>query len=395
MIEVALVALGLLHWAVFGLMVFQVLYLLLFAAASAFGYRSKHPEKAPLEMAILIPGYREDRIIRETVRSALAHDYPRERFRVVVLADQFEDSTLEALRALGAEVVEVKFEQSTKAKSLNLGLEYLSNSPLKPEAVFVLDADNLMEAGVLKAVSNALQNGYRVVQTHRTARNAETAFALLDSANEEIGNSLFRSGHRKLGLPSALIGSGMGFEFDLFRGIMNDIRDVSGEDKLIDLKLAEARIDVEYLSEHRVLDEKVSNASNFTKQRTRWVGVQIYFFKRHFFKGFAQLFRGNFAYFDKVLQLSLIPKVLLMGMLFPIGILDVLFGFKPLWWELSALLALSMLLALPRRLYSLEMLGAVLRLPMAFVGMLRALARIDRHTAVRFEVTPKNQGSED
>ncbi len=346
-------------------------------------------------MAILIPGYREDRIIRETVRSALAHDYPRERFRVVVLADQFEDSTLEALRALGAEVVEVKFEQSTKAKSLNLGLEYLSNSPLKPEAVFVLDADNLMEAGVLKAVSNALQNGYRVVQTHRTARNAETAFALLDSANEEIGNSLFRSGHRKLGLPSALIGSGMGFEFDLFRGIMNDIRDVSGEDKLIDLKLAEARIDVEYLSEHRVLDEKVSNASNFTKQRTRWVGVQIYFFKRHFFKGFAQLFRGNFAYFDKVLQLSLIPKVLLMGMLFPIGILDVLFGFKPLWWELSALLALSMLLALPRRLYSLEMLGAVLRLPMAFVGMLRALARIDRHTAVRFEVTPKNQGSED
>jgi hypothetical protein len=63
--------------------------------------------------------------------------------------------------------------------------------------------------------------------------------------------------------------------------------------------------------------------------------------------------------------------------------------------ELALLLALSMLLALPRRLYSLEMLGAVLRLPLAFLGMVRALARIDRQTAVRFEVTPKNQGSED
>ena len=376
-------------------MVFQVLYLLVFAAASVWGYRPSHPDAEPLEMAVLIPGYREDRIIRETVRSALAHDYPKDRFRVVVLADQFEPQTVEALRKLGAEVVEVRFEQSTKAKSLNLGLEYLSVSARIPRAVFVLDADNLMEPGVLKAVSNALQNGYQAVQAHRTARNAETAFALLDSANEEIGNSLFRSGHRRLGLPSALIGSGMGFDFELFRGIMNDIRDVSGEDKLIDLKLAEARIGVEYLAQHRVLDEKVSNASNFTKQRTRWVGVQIYFFKRHFFKGFAQLFAGNGAYFDKVLQLSLIPKVLLMGILFPIGVLDALFNFAPFWMELALLLALSMLLALPRRLYSLEMLGAVLRLPLAFLGMVRALARIDRQTAVRFEVTPKNQGSED
>ncbi|MBI1315868.1 glycosyltransferase [bacterium] len=383
-----------LHGVVFGLMVFQVGYLLVFATAAALGYRTHHPEAEPLSMAILIPGYKEDRIIRETVRSALAHDYPSDRFRVVVLADQFQPDTLEQVRQMGAEAVEVRFEQSTKAKSLNLGLTYLAEQPGTPEAVFVLDADNLMEPGVLRGVSNALQNGYRAVQAHRTARNTDTAFALLDSANEEIGNSLFRSGHRKMGLPSALIGSGMGFEFGLFRQIMNDIRDVSGEDKLIDLKLAEAGIDVEFLPGHKVLDEKVSNSKNFTQQRTRWVGVQIYFFKRHFWEGFRKLFQGNSAYFDKVLQLSLIPKVLLMGLLFPMGLLDAVFGWPWFWWELAALLALSMLLALPRKLYTWPMFKAVLTLPMAFIGMVKAIARIDRTTAVRFEVTPKEQGGE-
>lgn len=140
----------------------------------------------------------------------------------------------------------------------------------------ILDADNLIQDGVLLQFSQSLNRGYLAIQGHRTAKNTETPFAVLDAANEEIGNSIFRKGHRIAGLPSALIGSGMCFEFNLFVELMSDIHDVSGEDKLLELKLNKAGIVIEYLPEAYILDEKVANAQNFSKQRTRWVGNQIY-----------------------------------------------------------------------------------------------------------------------
>ncbi len=150
---------------------------------------------------------------------------------MLILADQFKAQTVLDLRKMGVEVLEVNFEHSTKAKSLNEGLKYFDE--WDPDAVVILDADNLMMPGVLQQFYEAMHAGFRVVQGHRTAKNTHTPFATLDAANEEVGNSIFRKGHRRLGLPSALIGSGMCFEYRLFRDLMSDIHDVSGEDKLL------------------------------------------------------------------------------------------------------------------------------------------------------------------
>ncbi|MFQ8804839.1 MAG: glycosyltransferase [Alistipes indistinctus] len=38
-------------------------------------------------MAVLIPAYREDRVIDQSVEAILAQQYPRERYEVVVIAD--------------------------------------------------------------------------------------------------------------------------------------------------------------------------------------------------------------------------------------------------------------------------------------------------------------------
>jgi hypothetical protein len=79
----------------------------------------------------------------------------------------------------------------------------------------------------------------------------------------------------------------------------------------------------------------------------------------------------------------------MIGILLPIGLLDVIFGFVAPWDVLGAFMALSMLLAVPRKMYNRKLISAVFQLPGAFLGMIRAIARIDRNTAKRFEVTEK------
>ena len=48
-------------------------------------------------------------------------------------------------------------------------------------------------------------------------RTKDTNTAVLDAVSEEINNSIFRKGHTRLGFSSGLSGSGMAFEYDLFK----------------------------------------------------------------------------------------------------------------------------------------------------------------------------------
>ncbi len=369
----------------------QVLYLFTYSWASIFKYKphiSVEHSKPLNKIAVIIPGYKEDNIIIETAADALLQEYPKELYTVMVCADSFASHTLEALYKLDIEVLEVFFENSTKAKSVNKALEVLS--PNEYDIAVILDSDNLMAPDFLTKMNAAYNAGFKVIQGHRTAKNQDQNFSLLDALNEEIGNSIFRKGHRVLGVSSALIGSAMAFDFDYYKTIMADIEDVAGEDKLIELKVLEQRETIEYLEDAYVYDEKVSNAANFSKQRTRWVGVQLYFFKHYFLDGVVKLFTtGNFGYFDKAFQMFLVPKVLLIGILGALGMLSLLTPISLYWFYLMLLYAATLLLAVPKRFYNLSLLKALLNIPKAILFMILGILKINKTTASKFEVTEK------
>lgn len=389
--EYVVLALKGLEWFFLCIIAIQVVYLFIYACASVFRYKPKvnaeHFQKKN-RIAVLIPGYKEDRIIAHTAADALLQRYPKECFRVMVIADSFAPETLEALRALDIELLEVSFENSTKAKSVNKALEALE--PFGYDMAVVLDSDNLMEPEFLEKVNAAYNAGYRVIQGHRTAKNKDENFSLLDAINEEIGNSIFRKGHRVLGVSSALIGSGMAFDFNYFKQIMANIEDVAGEDKLIELKVLEQKVVIEYLPDAYVYDEKVGNSANFSKQRTRWVGVQLYFFKHYFLDGFVKLFtKGNVGYFDKTFQMFLIPKVLLVGLLGFMGVCALFLPLEVYWTYAMLLYFASLLLALPKSFYNKRLLVALLNIPKAIFAMVLAVSKINKNTASKFEVTEK------
>lgn len=194
---------------------FGAIYILIFALASIIKYKPiRKKDIRQRKTAVLIPGYKEDAVIVDVAKQALIQSYSKEQFDVVVIADSFQSETLQKLNGLPIKVIEVSFVKSTKSKALNKAMEVLGDDY---EIACILDADNIMAEDVLLRINEAFENGYKVVQGHRVAKNLNTSFAILDAVSEELNNNIFRKGHRVLGLSSALIGSGMAFDYAFLR----------------------------------------------------------------------------------------------------------------------------------------------------------------------------------
>lgn len=376
------------------------LYLLFFAVAGHWPARRRPaPASAPTprRMCVLMPVYQEDAVILESSRAALAHQYDGVA-QVVVIADGLQPATVQAMQRQGIGVVEVHFERSTKGKAL---LHALSVLPAEAfDVAVVLDADNIMGRGLLNEVNAAFAAGYQVVQAHRTAKNQGTAFALLDTCNEEINNHIYRKGPAAVGLSAALIGSGMAFEYGYLQRLLAGIGETVGEDKELDFRIARDQQKICYLDKAYVYDEKIENAQVFTQQRTRWLASQWEFLKKYAGQGLPALLRGNVEFFNKVVQAFLVPRTLLLGLLGLLVVASTLswalglpLGPSPLVWvALLATLAATLLIALPARLYNRQVLAAVMRLPYAIWCMCLALLRI-RRTRTSFLATPHKAGT--
>ena len=155
--------------------------------------RSAPPHSQKKKIAVLITSYKEDEVIVNTVKSATEHNYPSDRFDVFLAADHLSPSTISELKKLDAEIVEVKFEVGSKARSLNFLLNKIDSD--KYDIALILDGDNVMMPGVLEKINSAFVKGYRCVQAHRSAKNLNSPIAILDGISEEINNqTLFRTG---------------------------------------------------------------------------------------------------------------------------------------------------------------------------------------------------------
>ena len=355
----------------------NILYLLVFSIASVFGKREKREKEAVSfrRVAIMVPAYKEDRVIMECVESCLRQNYPHDRYDVVVISDRMEAVTNGRLSALPLILEVVRFENSTKAKALNLAMSHLSGYDL----ALILDADNTIGPDYLNQVNAAPFNGNIVgYQTHRTAKNKNTSLAYLDAVSEEINNSIFRQGHVNMGLSAALIGSGMVFDFELIKKMLSDIHAIGGFDRALELTLFKAGKRIDYLPDTYVLDEKVQNCRDFARQRRRWLSAQIHYLREFVGDVPVALLNKNWDFCDKLFQQMSIPRLLLLGGAFIIALVISFISWQVSlkWWGLFCILIVSLLLAVPKSLYTRRLFVAVIELPETFFSMFLNLFRL-------------------
>ena len=204
-------------------------------------------------IAILVPAYKEDGIILSSMMHHLELDYPKELYDVYLLADSFQNSTLEELGSLPVTVLVMSFEKSTKIKSLNDALRRIQKNY---DIAVISDADNVLARDFLKKIHAGFLAGDRVIQGRRVAKNMDTSFAVLDACSEGINNHIFRKGaNAPCGLSSPLIGSGTAFDFSMLSELLKGI-DSSVEDKVLQLKIVQQGIFIRYMEDALVFDEK-------------------------------------------------------------------------------------------------------------------------------------------
>src|SRR5579862_9474919 len=332
-------------------------------------------------IAVLIPSFREDAVIRMTAQKAKEHDYPLNCFDVFVAADQLTRETIEALRSIPVNVLEVSFEISSKARSLNRLLNQIPEE--KYDIAIILDGDNIMMPGCLEKVNAAFQRGFRAVQCHRVAKNKNNAVAVLDAMSEEINNNIFRKGQRALGFSSSTIGSGMAFEFKKLKQIYNKpgILGNPACDREVDFEIMKSEICIEFIDDAYVLDEKVSSRTVYQRQRTRWLESQIIHLGLFFDKSEGDIPKTK-DYWNR-LFFNLAPQRLLFllsyFLMFGIFVVEyftkvqILFPEYLYWFAITVMFALVMIISVPRRLYSWSTLKALCHVPLLAFSMVKAL----------------------
>ncbi len=361
----------------------STLYIFLFSFGGLFYKQGPYPKSAKnRKIAVFIPGYKEDEVIVQVAKAALLQNYSQELYDVIIIADSFLPETISSLRELPIKVIEVKFEKSTKSKALNKAMEQLKE---QYDTAVILDADNIMANNFLTKINGAFESGCIAVQGHRAAKNMNTSLAILDAISEEINNHIFRKGHRVLGLSSAIIGSGMAFNYDYFKQLMSTVLAVGGFDKEIELKMLKGGHKIAYLDDAYVYDEKVQKAEVFSNQRRRWLSAQLHYFRLDFLSALKDLFlKGNIDYFDKAIQFIQPPRILLLGavILFSVlfSIANILLNnsvlFIEVWGAVVISCILAFLFAIPGSFYNLKTARAIMSLPKGMLLMMGSLLKI-------------------
>ena len=370
----------------------SVLYVCFFAVISIFNrvesgeWREESGERNTTFL-VLYPAYHEDAVILHSVRQFLLSDYPKDKFRLAVISDHMESSTNDQLVALPITLLLPSFKNSSKAKALQYAIHSLDEEEAF-DYVVILDADNVVRPDFLTKLEISCTHGYKVIQCHRCAKNSDNDIAVLDGVSEEINNTLFRRAHNTIGLSSALIGSGMCFDFKWFQkhvGLLNS----AVEDRELETMLMKENIFIKFEDDIPVYDEKVSSSSNFQRQRLRWMTGQVQTLLLMMPYIPKAIISGNINYLDKTIQQALIPRALLIVFLALCCILSPLIAFfSPLstllaylfvlkWWGLFVLLSISLLIALPPQLRRIAILKKITALPQLAWNMLANLFKIN------------------
>lgn len=349
-----------------------VIYIFLLSVFSLFPQKKLKKTYSKLHrFAILIPNYRENKIILDVAGKAKSHNYPSELFDVYVVADGVHPDTIASLKAMGTRVLEVNFENSTKAKSLNAALNAIEDGSY--DFAVVLDVDNIMEKDFLHNINEMINCGYNVVQGHRTAKNTNTSSAFLDALSEESANSILRRGLFRAGGSAMIIGSAFAIEWNLFKKLMAEINDVAGEDRELEIRLLKEKVKIAYCEDAIVYDEKVENWDIYTRQRSRWAAAHLDFVLKYTFKGFSELLRRNLDYFNKVWHNLIPPRIILLGILFIFTLLSLIFNNFPYadyWIALFLIYVSAIAISIPRQFYNKQMLRALASLPRMFILMI-------------------------
>lgn len=372
-------------WMLWLFMAVSVGYVAFFALVSLLPKKKRqaktNDESEPTDFLVIFPAYHEDTVICRSVEEFLKQDYPQAHWQLIVVSDHMRPETNQWLAEQPLTLLQPTFEKSSKAKALQFAIKEHDNwrEGASNRKVVILDADNIVAPDFLTRLNAECHHILGVVQCHRTAKNSDNDIAALDGTSEEINNTIFRRAHNQIGMSSALIGSGMCFDFEWFKAHVNNLS-TAVEDRELEALIIRENIYIHYAEDIYVYDEKVSSDDNFQRQRLRWMTGQVQAFISMLPYIPKAIGKGNINYVDKTLQQALIPRSILLITLpfFSLLMTIVAWPWSLKWWVLTACLCVAIFVAIPSQLRTRALFSKVLALPALAWKMTKNIAGIKK-----------------
>lgn len=339
-------------WFLFICISMTVAYMTFFSLCSLFSRNHAVPKaKRQNRFIIIIPSYKNDRNILNTVKSVLSQTYPQRLFDVTVVSDHQGEMTNMRLAQYTITLLTPNFEKSSKVKSLQYAILNLPAFKIY-DIVVILNAGDIVEPEFLEQLNEAYESaGTRAIVTHKMPRNRDTSSARLSTIFEEINNSVFRRGHIALGLSSALMGSGVAYEFSWYKKHIMKVRGTA-EDKELEAMLIHQKIYVDYFDQIYIYGENKRDVDDFNRQRRGWVIEQF----KSAFKNLrflpAAIFNRQYDWVDKIIQWMILPRSILFPIVFIMCIIlpFIYFTMAIKWWIVTVIWGFSLAFATPNEL---------------------------------------------
>lgn len=332
----------------FLLLAIPVVYLFIYALASLGKYKNPYPPADKQhKFLVLFAVLRNGKEVIESINYFLDTQlYPREKYDIAVAATQLSEEDLVTLLQMPVNIVVPDKEKCSKIYAIQQVMERYS--PREYDAIVIFNSDNKVVPNALNLLNNAYYSGCDAIQAHRMTENLTSNVAILSATTEEINNRLFRKAHTMMGFSSALIGSGMMFDFEMFHRIAPRLE---GTDltKAMEVELLRENIYTEYLEEVICYCKKQEDTMGYTNTRRRWLSAQ----SRSTWLAITQLpvafLQGKWDLCEKLFQWLLPSRFLLIFYILlctvVLSLLDWTLAIK--WYFLFGFLVITLLMALP------------------------------------------------
>jgi cellulose synthase/poly-beta-1,6-N-acetylglucosamine synthase-like glycosyltransferase len=287
-------------------------------------------------LTVVVPAHNEELSIARCVaslRACVDEDVP---FAIVVVADNCDDATAERARAAGARVLE-RYEDTHRGKGHALQLAFDTLLPEGVDAVAVVDADSVVDAGFIHELRRELGGGADAVQAR---------YGLLDphaSAYSRLQNLAFLAmnvvrprGRDRWNLSAGILGNGFALTRDTLLAVPWTAVSLV-EDLEYHLKLVRGGRSVRFADRTWVRAAAPGDARAAAVQTARWEGGRFRLILDQLPALAADLLRGRWRMLEAALDLLLLP----------------------LTWHSGLLLLLAALPVNVTRLYALVALGLV------------------------------------
>lgn len=223
-----------------------------------------------LRFDVFVPAHNEEAGIERTVASLLRIDWPADRFRVIVIADNCIDATASLARKAGAQVLE-RHDAQRRGKGYALAFGFAASlAEGRADAVVVVDADAEVSQNLLEAFAARIEAGAHAVQAHYGVLNPWASWRTQLITIAKGAFHVVRSRAReRLGVSCGLRGNGWCVTHALLRAVPYQCFSLT-EDLEYGIELGLAGYRVAYADEANSDADMVSSETIARKQRQRW-----------------------------------------------------------------------------------------------------------------------------